>query len=182
MEFTGDELAGIVDLFGGLTRAELREAAGEAAFRAGEELDEDALAAAVEDAVESYRLVAYDPPDEDGEWLVAGPTAFPTLPEGAEDLPHIVDVERRAVDRERAGEAVIERFRRDAAITVDAGDADRAAWLLDLSYDVETWAPVEMGEVRDRLDDATEGGSVAAGPGEGSADGDPGEGSADGDG
>lgn len=164
--FTGDELAGIVDLFGGLTREELREAAGEAAFRAGEDVDEDALTVAVEDAVEDYRLAAYDDPDGDDEWLVAGPAAFPTLPDGARDLPHILDVERRDVDRERAGDAVRGRFRRDAAITVDAGDAERAAWLLDLSYDVETWAPVEMGDIRAILDEAAGDEPVAVDPGD----------------
>lgn len=151
---TGDELAGVVDTFGGLTRAELREAVREAAFRAGEDVDEGALAAAVDDALEDYRLAAYEPADGDEELLVAGPTSFPAMPEGGEDLPHIMDVERREVDRERAGEALLERFRKDAAITVDAGDTERAEWLLDVSYDVETWAPVDLGDVRDILDDA----------------------------
>jgi len=157
----GDELAGTVDPFGALSRAELREAAREVAFRRGDDLDDAALAAAVDDAVAAYRLVVCPPEavrfDGDGTDLLAvGPTAFPEPPEGAEDLPHILDVEPRDVDREAVGRAAEKRLRAEAARAVSAGDADRAAELLDVSYDVEAWAPVDVSDVRERFDSALE--------------------------
>jgi hypothetical protein len=153
MDLTGDDLAGIADLFGGLTRGELDRALEELAYRRGEDVAEG-LDETVSGALSAYRLVELD---RDGErLLVAGPTAFPELPEGAEDLPHIMDVERREIDREAAGGAALDRLRADAASAVDAGDDDRIATLLDVSYDLEAWAPVDLGEVRDRLDDAVE--------------------------
>jgi len=153
-----DELAGVVDLFGGLARAELDEALEELAFRAGVEPPPDD---AVDAAVREYALVAY-PRGADGAdgdeaadpWLVPGPAAFPTLPEGAADLPHILDIESRAVDREALGRAVEERFRGDVARAVANEDAALVERLLDVSYDLETWGPVDLGDLRERLDAA----------------------------
>ncbi len=145
---TGDELAGIVDLFGGLAHDELREAVREAAFRAG--TDPGAVDGAIDAAIEEYRLVACDFGDE--TVLVPGPAAFPELPDGARDLPHIMDVERRDPDREDVAGALVDRFRRDAEISLDAGDHDRAEWLIDVSYDLETWAPVDLATEREQLD------------------------------
>ncbi len=160
MTFDGDELAGMVDPFGVLTRRELRQAATEVAFRRGEDLDEDRVDAAIDDAVTVYRLV--EPPadavDADlDDPLVVGPTAFPASPEGAEDLPHILGVDRRTVDREAVGLAVVERLRGEAARAVDRGDETRVRRLLDVSYDVEAWAPVDVSDVRERFDSALEG-------------------------
>jgi len=155
MELSGDELAGVVDLFGGLTRAELDDAVDELAFKRGEDADPAAVAATVGDAVAAYRLVAVDRADDDADpLLVTGPTAFPTLPEDAEDLPHIMDVPQREVDRERAAEAVSERFRADAAAAIDDGDDDRIAELVDVSYDLAAWGPVDAAALRDHLDRA----------------------------
>ena len=164
MPFDGDELAGTVDPFGALSRAELREAAREVAFRRGEDLDDAALAAAVDDAVAAYRLVVCPPEavpargvgDDETDLLAVGPTAFPEPPEGAEDLPHILDVDRRSVDRERLGRAVVERLRGQAARAVDRGEHERVRQLLDVSYDVEAWAPVDVSDVRERFDSALE--------------------------
>ena len=167
MSFDGDELAGTVDPFGALSRAELREAAREVAFRRGDDLDDAALAAAVDDAVAAYRLVVCPPEavpargvgDDDGDGadlLAVGPTAFPEPPEGAEDLPHILGVDRRSVDRERLGRAVVERLRGQAARAVDRGEHERVRRLLDVSYDVEAWAPVDVSDVRERFDSALE--------------------------
>ena len=175
MDVTADELAGVVDLFGGLTRAELERALSEAAFRAdGSGVDEAALEDAVEDALESFALVAYEPdgahvesagseagngrPDgvSESELLVAGPTAFPTVPDTAEDVPHILDVEPRRPDRDALGETVRERFVADVTAAVDAGDADRCERLLDVSYDLEAWAPIDLATERDRLAEAIE--------------------------
>lgn len=146
MDPSGDELAGVVDLFGALSREELLEALAELAFRRGEPADEDALSAAVDDAVDRFHLLPVD------DVLVAGPAAFPTLPDGAEDLPHILDADRRTLDRETLGLAVVERLRGEAARAVARGDDDRVRRLMDVSYDVETWAPVDVSDVRDRFD------------------------------
>lgn len=159
MSPTGDELAGVVDLFGALTRGELRSACEELAFRAGEDVDEAELDRAIDRAVEDYRLVACDAeaavgdPDLE-ELLVAGPTAFPEVPDEGQDLPLIVDVERRDPDREAVARAVQRRFRAETARVVDDGEEARARTLLDVSYDVETWGGVDLGDVRNRLDDA----------------------------
>lgn len=162
MELSGDELAGVVDLFGGLTRAELDRAIEELAFKRGAEHDPDTLADAVADAWASYHLVAVDAAnadsadetiDRDSDLLVAGPVAFPTLPEGATDLPHILDIPQRELDRETAGEAAHEQLRVDALAAAREGNSERAATLLDVCYDLEAWAPVDTDEFRDRLDD-----------------------------
>ncbi|PSQ36053.1 hypothetical protein BRD11_01810 [Halobacteriales archaeon SW_12_69_24] len=143
----------MVDLFGALRRPELAEAVSELAYRRGA-VPPDA-GAAVEAALSAFVLVAV--PDEDGELLAVGPAAFPTLPEGAEDLPHILDVEPRSVDRERVGRVAEKRLRGDAARAVAAGDADRIAALRDITYDLEAWAPVELADLRGRLDEAADG-------------------------
>ncbi|MDS0293549.1 DUF7109 family protein [Halogeometricum luteum] len=137
-----DDLAGVVDLFGALSRAELRRALDELAFKQGRDADAEALSAAVEDAVREYYLVAYDRDgDGDGaELLVPGPAAFPSLPENAEDLPHILDLDRRTVDRGAAADAALARLRRDAEAAVRAGDEARIERLLDVTYDAELWA------------------------------------------
>ena len=170
-----DQLAGVVDLFGAVTRAELERALDELAFRRGEAADADALGDAVADAVAAYYLVTCRPADAEAEsdaadggdvtdageddangseLLAVGPVAFPTLPPDAEDLPHIMDVPDRTVDRAALGRRVQERLFEDAARAVDAGDDDRVEHLLDVTYDLEAWAPVEVGEVRKRLDAA----------------------------
>ncbi|AGN02507.1 hypothetical protein L593_12840 [Salinarchaeum sp. Harcht-Bsk1] len=148
--FGHDELAGMVDAFGALDRAELERACSETAFRRGEEFDEAAVQAAIDDAVDAYALVEHD-----GR-LVPGPAAFPTLPDGAEDLPHILDLERRDVDRDAVAAAVAERFEREVDAAIDAGDDEACADLLDRSYEVESWGPVDLDDARERLDAARE--------------------------
>ena len=86
MGYTGDEVAGVVEVFGALTRAELREALAELSYRTSGDADEAGAGAAVEDALASYHLV---PVGADPELLVAGPAAFPTLPTRADDLPQL---------------------------------------------------------------------------------------------
>jgi hypothetical protein len=151
MSLVADELAGVVDLFGGLTREELRRALEELAYKRGEEPDPDAVAAAVETAVESYHLVPVE--RDEAPLLVAGPTAFPTLPEHAEDLPHIMAVEARSVDRETAAAAARDRLDAQAVEVAKAGDSERADALVDACYDLESWAAVDTAELRERLDD-----------------------------
>lgn len=159
MNATGDELAGVVDLFGGLTRPELERALSEAAFRAdGQSVDESALETAIDDALESFALVRYER-TRDGtrqSLLVAGPTAFPSVPDHAEDVPHILDIERRRLDRDALGETVHGRFTEALEAAVAAGDDDRIRHLLDVSYDVEAWAPVDLAAERGRLEASLE--------------------------
>jgi hypothetical protein len=149
-----DDLAGVVDLFGAMTRAELERALEELAFKQGQSADADALSGAVSDAVEAYYLVEYDAPDAPETLLAVGPVAFPTLPSNAEDLPHILDVPSRDPGLETLAPQVRDQFRRDAATAVSDGDTDRIQRLLDVSYDLEAWGPIDVAEERERLDDA----------------------------
>jgi hypothetical protein len=151
-ELQSDELAGVVDLFGALTPAELERALGELAFKQGSDVEAAALSGAVDDAVASYALVRYE---QGGETLlIPGPAAFPTLPENAEDLPHILDVRERDVDREAAARAVAERLRTEAARAVTDGDEESMRRLLDVTYDVAVWSDaVDVDDIRARLDD-----------------------------
>jgi len=153
MDLTEDELAGVVDLFGGLTREELGRALAELAYKRGEEYDPNSFEGDIDGAVDSYRLIELE--DVEGSpILVAGPAAFPALSADADDLVHILEIDRRKIDRERAGRVATERFRGEAARAVAADDGDRIATLLDVSYELEAWASVDLGEIRDRLDSA----------------------------
>lgn len=153
---TYDELAGVVDLFGVLTREELHRALVELAYKQGKDADETALSAAVDGAIEAYYLVEYESESHETSetLLTVGPVAFPMLPPNAEDLPHILDVERRDVERETLGEQVHERLLGDAARAVNNDDEERIEHLLDVSYDLEAWAPVAVDAARARLDEA----------------------------
>ena len=158
MDATADELAGVVDLFGGLTRSELERALAELAFRTdGSDVDEEALEASIRDALSAFALVQYDPPDgPDEPLLIAGPTAFPEPPEYAEDLPYVLEVERRAIDRERVGGQIRDRYVAAVSDALEAGDRERLDDLLEVSYDVEAWVPIDLGDERARIADALE--------------------------
>lgn len=156
MRLSGDELAGVTDLFGALQPAELKQCVQELAFRRGEDFDPSAHSDAVEEAVSAYHLVRVTDSTDADTLLAPGPTAFPTLPEDADDLPHILDVEKRSFDREVVGSQVETRLRGEAARAVSEGDTERIATLLDVSYDLEAWAPVEIASARDRLSTALE--------------------------
>jgi hypothetical protein len=165
-----DDLAGVVDLFGWLTRAELSHALSELAYKKRAEVDEAAIAAAIDVAVAEYALVpappetlseAADAPtavtdpddglDDERLALAVGPAAFPSLPDGSGDLPHILDVPDRDVDREGLSEAVLARLSTDAVSAITASDVDRLEVLADVTYDIEAWAPVDAGRIRDRI-------------------------------
>lgn len=156
MSTTHDELAGVVDLFGALTRSELASALHELAFKQGQNVDEAAFESAIESAIEAYTLVEYEPvdPATTDPLLAVGPTAFPTLPANAEDLPHILAYDRRSVDRARLAEQVSHRLTSEAETVVDAKHAERAAELLDVSYDMEAWATVDTEDIRSTLESA----------------------------
>jgi hypothetical protein len=152
MEWTGDDLAGVVDMFGGLSREDLAAALVELAFKQGEDAKPSAFEDDIDSALREYELVELEPGDEGGI-LVAGPAAFPMLPEEAEDLHHILDADQREIDREEAGTAAADKLHRDAVSAIDAGDSAEMQRLIDLSYDIEAWASVDLSETRDRLDD-----------------------------
>ncbi|KTG09705.1 hypothetical protein AUR64_08675 [Haloprofundus marisrubri] len=164
---THDDLAGVVDLFGALTHEELESALDELAYKQGSETDAEALSEAVETAISEYYLVEYvaDADDrsvetngperralENETFVTVGPAAFPSLPPNAEDLPHILDVPRREVDREALGEQVRERLDSEVDAAIDDGDEDRLNRLYDVTYDLDAWAPVETEAIRQRLD------------------------------
>lgn len=159
MDLGPDELAGTVDGFGGLTRAELGAAVADLAARAGDEPATGALDDAVDGALDSYHLLELEPAVAlvepaaglDDPLLVPGPAALPRLPAGGEDLPHLIDIEPRPVDREAAARTVATRLRADAAAAIDAGDADRAALLLDACYEIEAWGPVDLADAKAEL-------------------------------
>jgi len=157
MELTPDELAGVVDVVGPVTREELVQACGELAFKRGADVDSEAFETAIEAARSSYHLVtvADHEADADAPLVVVGPAAFPDIVEGAEDLPHILDVTEREPASEAVAAAAEQRFREDAAEAVRAGDEDRIQALLDVSYDLEAWGPVELASARGLLDEAT---------------------------
>ena len=155
-EATHDELAGIVDMFDALTQAELERALVELAYRRGREVRDEVVEAAVDEAFRDYYLAAAPARLVDGEVddavaFVAGPVSFPTMPEDGEDLPHILDVPNRRVDRERLTSTVAARLREDAETAIENGDPDRAAHLVDVTYDLEAWGEVDLAETRDRL-------------------------------
>lgn len=162
-----DDLAGVVDLFEWLTRAELSRALSELAFKRRTGVDEAAIDAAIDLAVDEYALVpapdaalsgerssVEEAAERDGKKdtaLAVGPAAFPTLPDGAADLPHILDVPDRGVDRGALADAVLDRLRREAVAAIGEGDAERLETLADVTYDVEAWAPVDVDPVRTRI-------------------------------
>lgn len=49
------------------------------------------------------------------------------------------------------------RLRREAAQAIDADDRDRATVLVDASYDLEAWAPVDLNDVRTQLEGIEDG-------------------------
>jgi hypothetical protein len=163
LDVDGDALAGVVDLFGALTREELERALGELAYKQGVDPPDPGV---VDRATERYALVTYRTGAADGEsgedgdgeveLLVPGPSAFPSLPPGAGDLPHIMDAVEREVDREAVERAAEERFRADVARALASGDDELVGRLLDVSYDLDAWG-LDLAELRERLDDAREG-------------------------
>lgn len=159
MDLTADELAGVVDLFGGLTRPELGEALAELAFRHGEAYDDGAFESRIDGAIASYHLVAVESADvetaTEDPVLVSGPVAFPELPQEAQDLPHILDIEHRNIAASSASQTVETRFRDEATSAIEDGNEDRARTLIDVSYELEAWGPLDLSEIRNRLLEVT---------------------------
>lgn len=177
-----DELAGIVDLFGTLTRDAVDTAIVEMAFRQGIEVESDTRQEMITTAINQYRLIIY-PSTEDEmrsiqhpseqasdinsnidetklNRIAPGPTAFPTLPAHAEDLPRILETDGQAIDHEAATYAVINRLRDDTEQAITNNDIELMRYLRDVTYDIETWAGVAtanddlISDVRCRLNSA----------------------------
>ncbi|MFB6267028.1 MAG: hypothetical protein ABEI31_05155 [Halodesulfurarchaeum sp.] len=159
MDLEADELAGLVDLFGALPRESLVQGVQELAFRRGDDVEPEAIEAALDSALDHFVLLAVTLDSE--EVMVPGPTAFPTVPEGGEDLPHILDADRRSVPQEAIERAVRRRLAAEAA---RLDDPDRAAELVDVTYDAEAWAGLDLSDVRTRLE------AIADRPDSGTAD------------
>ncbi len=173
MDVTGDDMAGVVDLFGALTRAELQHALAELAFKRGQEFDPDAFEDAIIHAVETYHLVPVDADavaepfeqavtvderddqasESSSAVLVPGPVAFPTVPDGGMDLPHILDIDQRTIDREQAGESAVTRLEADISAATNEGDTERVTELVDISYELEAWASVDLSETRATMEE-----------------------------
>lgn len=152
MDISLDEIAGILQLFGGLTRSELEQAMSEVAFRLDESTPpsswlDDRLATA-----QTRGIIVRDE-SKDPALYVPGPAAFPTAPTGSEDLPHILDIDSRSIDRE----AIAAQLQDEITDEVDPSTADeRISTLIDLSYDIETWAGVDAEALRSTLDSCRE--------------------------
>lgn len=148
--YTPDEVAGIVDLFGALTRQEAATALSELAYRTGDETasPEDAI----DEALKAFALVELD-----DDVVAPGPVAFPTLPAGAEDLPHMLETDGRRVARASIVEAAADRLRTEAACAATIGAGDRAETLLEVSYDLEAWGGPDLSGIRARLDPVRDG-------------------------
>ncbi|MFB6229339.1 MAG: hypothetical protein ABEH88_12450 [Halobacteriales archaeon] len=154
MDLTPDELAGISDLFGGLTPTELHEAIENVAARQGMTFDPGDLDERIEAARREYYLLTVE--HEGATLLAPGPAALPSLPNHAEDLPHMMDVPERAIDPERLANAAREQLSDDARQAISESDRDRTEFLVDVCYDVEALGPVEVDPIRERLLDSLE--------------------------
>jgi hypothetical protein len=161
MDPTADELAGIVDLFGALTRAELRRALDELAFKQNLEVDD--ASRRIDAAIDSYHLVEVtadfligtsEPPES--PVIVLGPAAFPALPANAADLPHIMAVPAREVDTAAVKAVVTERFEQAVEDAVANEDETAAASLLDVSYELAAWGMSDLDAVRSSLEEVTD--------------------------
>lgn len=167
MDLDPDELAGVCDLFGALTREELTVAVEELAFRRGVDFEREAHDAAVESAREAYVLVVLGESvadaladagaDVDPPLVAPGPRAFPVVPDGGTDLPHILDVPRRDVPDAAVERAVRARLAAEVAALDDDADDERAARLLDVTYDAELLTGGDFSRTRAMLDGGADG-------------------------
>ena len=141
--FSADELAGIVSLFEALTRDELDQAIQELAYRhEGTVISKAERMAMIDGAVTDYVLI------EDGDVICVGPAAFPVLPAEAEDLPHLLEVSRRTIDRDQIAETLLADLLTQLE---DQTDAESVARVRELTYELEAWADVDADTVRKRL-------------------------------
>ena len=148
MDPTLDELVGAVDLFGGLSREELVGGFQDIGARMGDDVDIKVLNLRIDEAIEKYYLVEV----ADRGLLVAGPSALPELPEGGEDLPHLILVGEREINREELEKGVAERLGKEVEIAIFEKDRNQIESLLDVCYDLEMWAGVGVDGIRKKLE------------------------------
>ena len=148
MDPTLDELVGAVDLFGGLSREELVGGFQDIGARMGDDVDIKVLNLRIDEAIEKYYLVEV----ADRGLLVAGPSALPELPEGGEDLPHLILVGEREINREELEKGVAERLGKEVEIAIFEKDRNQIESLLDVCYDLEMWAGVDIDGIRKKLE------------------------------
>lgn len=146
---TADELAGIADCFGGVTSEEICEAIEDLAARQGKAFDRSELRDQIDEAIATYHLIPVE--ESDRTLLCPGPAALPMLPEGGEDLPHLLSIDTRTVDQEQLGKIAERRLRGEAASAVNENDNDRIEALLDICYELDTWAGTETESLRKQL-------------------------------
>jgi len=79
-----------------------------------------------------------------------GALSHPELEEALEEYAFRQDVEVP----EGLVEEALERYRADVDAAVEAGTDDEIRRLLDVSYDLEAWGPVDVADARERLDAA----------------------------
>ncbi|WP_323674853.1 hypothetical protein [Halorubellus sp. PRR65] len=160
---SADELAGVLELFGALAESEFVRAVREAAFRDGREVTEDGIADRVNAAAESFHVVRVEPDAVPGvvdglgdaeAAYVAGPRAWPEEPAHGEDLPHILDVDARDVDRAALARRVRQQLRAAVEHAAARSDAERLHEVVDVTYDVEAWADVDLPDTRGLADGA----------------------------
>ncbi|HIJ12474.1 MAG TPA: hypothetical protein HA275_01930 [Halobacteriales archaeon] len=148
MDPTLDELVGAVDLFGGLSREELIGGFQDIGARMGDGVDIKGLNFRIDEAIEKYYLVEL----VDQGLLVAGPSALPELPEGGEDLPHLILVGEREINREEVEKSVVERIGKEVEIAIFEKDRNQIESLLNVCYDLEIWAGVDVDGIRKKLE------------------------------
>jgi hypothetical protein len=148
MKLTLDELAGAVDLFGGLTRDELIQGCEDICARSGEVIDFELMDEKIENAIEKYYLIEL----KERGLLVIGPVALPKLPEGGEDLPHLIQVENRSIDKKEIEKVVFERIEEEIKNNSLEEDLESLEILLDICYDIEIWSSGGMEETRKVLE------------------------------
>lgn len=150
VKLTNDDIAGIAEMFGVISRKQLEQALIELSYRQGEELSETAAENAVQEALSSFALVAISHQPQE---LTAGPAAYPTLPVGANDLPHMLEQDRQKPDPAVVREAANQRYREAVDEAIEASDTETLQDLLQLSYDIEAWAEITVDDVRSRIQD-----------------------------
>lgn len=148
MKLTLDELAGAVDLFGGLTREELIQGCEDICARSGEVIDFEFINDKIENAIKKYYLVEL----KERGLLVIGPVALPKLPEGGEDLPHLIQVENRLINKKEIEKIVFERMEEEIKVNSFEEDLESLERLLDICYDIEIWSSGGIEEARKALE------------------------------
>ena len=149
MDPTLDQLAGAVDLFGGLTREELIQGFEDISARKGDILHTERLNMQIDEAIEKYYLVEI----EEQELLVVGPAALPDLPDGGEYLPHLIRGDKREIDKMRIGRDVKDKISREIEKEIHKMDKGEVEQLLDVCYDLEMWNEIDVEDVRCELEE-----------------------------